>query len=132
MTIMGVELNGSELRYVVLQYGAEGGFEIAAANRMRLAETRSGPALSALHSAITTTLNELAPDLIAIKAKPETGQMRAGAAALKLEALLLASARCDVDFVSGARVNKVDETSDDLHKYLAPAYKTALAAAAVR
>jgi hypothetical protein len=129
---MGVELNGSELRYVVLHFGGEGHWEMSAANRLVLTHTRSGAALSAVQSAITTTLNEATPDLLAIKAKPESGQMRAGAAALKLEALLLASASCEVDFVSGSRVNKVGEDGGALRRYLVPAFKTALAAAAAK
>jgi len=128
MRVLGVELNAAELRYVVLEID-EAGYQVLAANRLTLADTRSGTALAAFQSAITTALNEAAPDLIAIKSKPESGQMRAGAAALKMEGILLANAKCNVEFISGAKINKVAETANELHGYLQPAFKAALAAA---
>jgi precorrin-6B methylase 2 len=89
MKIMGVELNASDLCYVLLNVTSDA-HEVLAANRLRLADTRSRSALSAFQSALLTTMNDGAPDLIAVKTKPESGRLRAGSAALKMEALLLA------------------------------------------
>ena len=127
MRVMGVELNAAELRYVVIEADGDN-YDVRAANRLTLADTRSRSALAAFQSAIVTTLNEASPDLIAVKAKPEAGQMRAGAAALKMEGILLANAHCDTEFVSGARINKIADTRSGLHAYLHPALRTAVAA----
>lgn len=126
---MGIELNASDLNYVLIDVDENHDVSIVGANRLALADTRSRSALAAFQSALLTTLNDAAPTLIAVKSKPESGQMRAGAAALKMEGLLLANASCEVLFVSGARVNKVTDTADGLYAYLQPAYKAALAAA---
>lgn len=128
MRIMGVEINAAELRYVIINVEAEARYDIEAANRLTLSDTRSPAALSAFQSAVITTLREMRPDLLAIKSKPEVGRLRAGAAAMKIEGILLANAQCEVDFVSGARVNKVEDQENDLHGYLQPALKCAIAA----
>ena len=101
---------------------------IKAANRLSLSDTRSRAVLVAFQSVVVTTLNDAAPERIAIKAKPENGRMRAGAAALKMEGIVLANAHCDVQFISGARVNRVETIENGLYAYLQDALKTALAA----
>lgn len=53
--------------------------------------------------------------------------MRAGAAALKMEGILLAAAQCDVEFISGKRINACGN-GDGLKAYHQPAYKAAVAA----
>lgn len=126
MRIMGVEFRASEMLYVVVETdGAT--FNVLAANRMTLSDTRSRRSLVSFQSAISATLNDAAPDRIAVKAKPENGRMRAGAAALKMEGILLANAACEVQFISGARIKKVADHPNELHAYLQPALKTALA-----
>jgi hypothetical protein len=52
----------------------------------------------------------------------------AGAAALKMEGLLLANARADVVFLSGFRVGRTETIENSLHGYLQVALLTALAA----
>lgn len=54
--------------------------------------------------------------------------MQAGAASLKMEAILLANAPCAVAFVSGARINQTDAEDLSLYAYLQPALKAAVAA----
>jgi hypothetical protein len=124
---MGVEFDASDMLYVVVE-DHDGDAEVIAASRLSLDDTRSRSSLSAFQSVLATTLNSYAVDLIAIKSKPEKGRMMAGAAALKMEALLLASAKSDVRFVSGARVKQVESIDNTLHKYLQTALLTALAA----
>ena len=45
-----------------------------------------------------------------------------------MEGIALANAPCDVDFVSGSRVNRSGASDDSLFSYLQPALKTAVAA----
>jgi hypothetical protein len=58
--------------------------------------------------------------------------MRAGAAALKMEGIILANSPCSVDFVSGARINACAVSDESLHAYLQPSLKAAHAAFAKR
>ena len=74
-----------------------------------------------------TTFNSTAPTLIAIKEKPEKGALQAGAAALKMEGIVLANAPCPTEFISGSRIKKCDETGP-IHAYLQPAFKAAAVA----
>lgn len=82
--------------------------------------------LRAFQDAVRTLYSSTNPDAIAIKAKPESGQMRAGAAALKMEGIALANAPCAVTFVFGAKINGCTAHDDSLPKYMWPAYKTAV------
>ena len=123
MKILGVELASNKLNYVLLVYQGDA-VEIAQANRLQLTSTRSPDALRAFQSAVSALLTGANPDRIGIKSKPESGQMRAGAAALKMEAILLAAAPCPVEFVSGARIVACEDC-DGLKKYHQPACKAA-------
>lgn len=96
MNILGVEFEAKKLNYVLLVCDGDE-VNIAQCNRLELSETRSRDSLRAFQNAVTTMLNGTQPDIIAIKDKPESGQMRAGSAALKMEGILLASAPCDVE-----------------------------------
>lgn len=125
MNILGVEFDAKKLNYVLL-VGDGNEFKIAQCNRLELTETRSRDSLRAFQNAVTTMLNGTQPDIIAIKDKPESGQMRAGAAALKMEGILLATASCDVEFVSGKRINACDE-GEGIKAYHQPAFKAAAA-----
>lgn len=129
MRVIGVEFAGSDMLYVVLDRDTDK-VRIVAANRLSLSDTRRRQDVAAFYNALTVTLNEYAADLVAIKLKPETGRMRAGAAALKMEALLLATAHADVEFVSGARMARVESMKSTLHAYLQNALRTGLAALA--
>lgn len=127
MRVLGIEFAGSDMFYVVID-SADGVKSIGSGSRLSLGETRSRTALMAFQSAVTTLINETVPDRVAIKAKPENGNMRAGAAALKMEGIVLANCRCDVDFVSGARVNKAEAIPNEMYGYLQPALRAAVAA----
>lgn len=126
MNILGVEFEAKKLNYVLLVCDGDE-FNIAQCNRLELTETRSRASLRAFQNAVTTMLNGTQPQIIAIKDKPESGQMRAGAAALKMEGILLASAPCDVEFVSGKRVNDC-EPGQSIKAYHQNAFKAAVAA----
>ncbi|MFM9858842.1 DUF3010 family protein [Pseudoxanthobacter sp. M-2] len=126
MNILGVEFEAKTLNYVLLVC-EEKKNEVKEANRLKLTDTRSKDSLRAFQSAVTTLITGTKPDLIAIKDKPESGQMRAGAAALKMEGILLAAAPCEVEFISGRRINACEDGAG-LRAYHQPAFKAALAA----
>lgn len=129
MRILGIEFSAWQMNYVAIDQTPEG-FDVHSTSRLSLGSTRSREALIAFQDAVKALFNSTAPDLIAIKEKPESGRLRAGAAALKMEGIALANAPCDVEFVSGARVNRSDASDDSLFSYMQPALKTAAAALA--
>ena len=120
MKIMGIEFAGSSLYYVVIELQADGSLAVIHKNKMKIGDTRSRESLIAFQNAVSTLFNSAQPGLIGIKAKPESGQMRAGAAALKMEGIILANSPCSVDFVSGARINACAVSDESLHAYLEP------------
>ncbi len=124
MKIIGLEFDSKKMNYVVLQT-TEDGYEIIDANRVILSETRERGALIAFQDAIKAVYDSIQPDFIGIKSKPETGRLRAGAASMKMEGIVLANSPCDVDFVSGKRVNQSDASDKNYFSYLQPALKTA-------
>lgn len=132
MKVMGVEFAGSNLHFVVIQLNDKGEGSVLQSNRLVLGDTRSRDSLVSFQNAVSTLFNTASPDLIGIKAKPEAGAMMAGAAALKMEGIVLANSPCEVDFVSGARINKCSVEDSTLFAYLQPALKAAHAALAQR
>lgn len=122
---MGVEFDARDMRYVVVENAANA-TSVVASNRLLLSQTRSRTALAAFQNTLKTTLSSHDIDLIAVKSKPEKGSMRAGAAALKMEALLLATAQVEVRFVSGKKVKNTAVIENSLPKYLQTALLTAL------
>lgn len=116
------------MNYVVLGCNADGKLVVLAANRLSLGDTRSPEALRAFQQAFQTLVKDVSPVRIAIKAKPEKGAMKAGPAALKMEALVLAAAPCEARFISGARINKCGAPETPLNAYHLPAYKAATCA----
>jgi len=127
MIVLGVEFAASQTTYVLLEQTSNS-ISIKGKGRVSLGATRSSDALRAYQSAVQTLLNDAAPDLMAIKEKPEHGAMQAGAAALKMEGILLANTTCRVTFVSGARINKCETDGEKLFAYYQAAFKAALAA----
>lgn len=132
MKVMGVEFAGSNLNFVVIQLNDKGEGSVLQSNRLVLGNTRSRDSLVSFQNAVSTLFNTASPDLIGIKAKPEAGAMMAGAAALKMEGIVLANSPCEVDFVSGARINKCSVEDSTLFAYRQPALKAAHAALAQR
>jgi hypothetical protein len=128
MKVMGVEFSASNLNYVVIELKDKQEWKVIQSNRLVLGETRSRDSLVAFQNAVSTLFNTAVPDLIGIKSKPESGAMMAGAAALKMEGIVLANSPCEIDFVSGARINKCLVEDPALFAYLQPALKTAHAA----
>lgn len=125
MKIIGVEFAASNMHYVVIELAANNEIRVIQSNKLVIGDTRSRDALVAFQRAVTALLNLVAPGLIGIKAKPESGQMRAGAASLKMEGIVLANSPCGVDFVSGARINACAVSDQNLRAYLQPALKAA-------
>jgi len=129
MKVLAIEFDSNYMNYVVVD-GSKDNPVVQSSNRLVLSHTRLRTALVGFQDALKALFNSVSPDRIAIKDKPETGRMRAGAAALKMEGIALANARCDIDFVSGSRVNKVASSCPTLFAYLQPAYKCGIAALA--
>jgi hypothetical protein len=132
LKILGIEFDASNLYYVFIELQANNDISVKQANKLVLGDTRSREALVAFQNATSTLFKSIAPDLIGIKAKPEAGQMRAGAAALKMEGIVLANSPCPIDFVSGARINSCTVADENLYAYLQPALKAAHMALAKR
>lgn len=126
MKILGIEFASSEMNYVGLS-AEDGTYAVVTSSRMTLGGTRDRDALVAFQNAVKTLLNDFGPDYLAIKEKPEAGKMRGGAAALKMEGIVIANAPCPVDFVSGRRINQVTEDDASLYGYVKPAFKAAVA-----
>lgn len=132
MKIMGIEFAGSYLNYVLIELNDKNDIHVLQSNRLVIGETRSRDSLVSFQNAVSTLFNTALPDLIGIKAKPEAGAMKAGAAALKMEGIVLANSPCEVDFVSGVRINKCAIVNPALYAYLQPALKAAYSALAKR
>lgn len=124
MKILGIDFDANKAGLVLVARDGDG-FTVLSKDRLQLGETRVAADMAAFKSALLKILSAAAPDEIAIRSKPENGQMRAGAAALKMEAIILAEASVAVEFVSGVKANKEEDTAG-LFAYLQPAYKAAV------
>lgn len=127
MKVLGVEFSSFHMNYVAIRPNGDS-YEVMTSSRMTIGGTRDRNALVAFQDAVKTLLNEVDPELLAIKEKPEAGRMQAGAASLKMEAIVLANAPCVADFVSGRRINQTHYEDPSLYAYLQPALKAAVAA----
>jgi len=123
--VMGVEFSASTMHYVLIELAEGNEISVVQANKLILGDSRSRDALVAFQSAVSALLKLVSPNLIGIKDKPESGKMQAGAASLKMEGILLANSPCEVDFVSGARINACTVSDDKLRAYSRPALKAA-------
>lgn len=128
MKVIGIEFSASDMNYVVVRQVDDGDIAVHEANRLTLADTRSPDALRAFQKAVKTLINDSSPDRVAIKSKPEKGALKAGPAALKMEALVLAALSCEVLFISGARINRRSDPAQPLKAYHVPAFKAAACA----
>ena len=84
MRSMGIEFASTNLHYVVIELQEDGSIVVLQANRLVLGETRSRDSLVSFQNAVSVLFNSTKPAFIGIKTKPETGKLRAGAAALKM------------------------------------------------
>jgi hypothetical protein len=126
MKSLGIELSGGQLIYILLDVAEH--IEVLASNRLELTHTRDREALVAFHTALRAVYNELSPDVIGIKEKPEKGRLSAGASALKMEGIAVACSPCPVHFISGAKINACGANVGALKKYQVPAFKAAVVA----
>jgi hypothetical protein len=124
---LGIEFCSSKLIYVLVEMSA-GGLSVLSSNKLELTSTRDRDALVAFQTALKTVFKATAPDIIGIKAKPEKGQMSAGAAALKMEGISLACSPCPVHFLSGAKINACEAPIAGMKKHQIPALKSAILA----
>lgn len=127
MKIVGVDFDANKALFVVVSGEAGAEASVVASARLQLDDTRSAEAFKKFQSGVRELLYTSAPNAISIRSKPENGQMRAGAAALKMEAIVLAeSGSADVSFVSSVKASKIAD-ADGLFAYLQTAYKAAVA-----
>jgi len=124
MTAMGIELTGHSLIYVLVEKDADA-LTVRNSSKLELLDGRSPDSLRHFQTALVTILTEAHPDLIALKDKPQSGGMQAGAPAIKMEALLLMAAACEVRFTTGSAIKNCTATDGVLRKYEHPAYKAA-------
>ena len=127
MKALGIEFNANKLIYVLVEMSADE-LDVLQSNKLELADTRNRDALVAFQTAVRTVFNTTNPDVIGIKAKPEKGQMSAGAAALKMEGITLACSPCPVHFLSGAKINACEASIAGIKKYQISAFKSAVLA----
>jgi hypothetical protein len=126
MKTVGIDFEGRSLLYVVVTLQDDGTRLVGESGKFGLDDTRAASAIAAFERGIVEVFGMAAPDRVAFKAKPESGQMRAGAAALKMEAIAMARAPCEVVFVTPQKTNAVADP-EGLFAYLKGAYKAAVA-----
>ena len=124
---IGIEFSSNKLIYVLVEM-SDGDLSVLSSNKLELADTRDRDALVTFQTALTAVFDATAPDVIGIKAKPEKGQMSAGAAALKMEGITLACSPCPVHFLSGTKINAFEAPEDGKRKYQIPSLKSAILA----
>jgi len=123
--VLGVDFDAKKASFILVgRINDE--VEVGLKERLELSDTRSRSALAEFRDAVRRIIGASAPSRIVIRAKPENGQMRAGAAALKMEAIILAESPVDVIFVSSVKANKQAD-GEGIYAYLQPAYKAAMA-----
>lgn len=127
MKALGIEFSSNKLIYVLVEM-SNGDLSVLSSNRLELTDTRDRDALVSFQTALKAVFNATAPDIIGIKAKPEKGQMSAGAAALKMEGISLACSPCPVHFLSGAKINACEAPEEGMKKYQIPSLKSAILA----
>ncbi len=125
MKVLGIDFDANKAAFVLVS-GIHEEAEVAHKERLQLGETRSQTDMATFQAGVRRIMELCAPDAISVRAKPENGQMRAGAAALKMEAIVLAESTAPLEFVSSVKASKQADR-DGLFAYLQPAYKAAMA-----
>jgi hypothetical protein len=127
MKIVGVDFDANKALFVVIDGEPDGPVEIVEFKKLQLDETREAQSLKRFRDEVRTFLVKHDAFALSVRSKPENGQMRAGAAALKMEALVLAeSGDAEVSFVSSVKAGKIAD-APGLFAYLQTAYKAAVA-----
>lgn len=127
MRSLGIDIAASDLRYVVIEVSGTTP-QLIAANTLQLAQTRDVKSIKAFQTALAAVFTEATPSVVAIRAMLEKGRMGAGAAALKIEALVLAQSLAPVRFYTNQRLAKQTAPGFNLPGYFDSAIKAALAA----
>lgn len=125
MQILGIELDSNRLCYVLVSGNSSSDAVLQGSGKLQIGETREADDVRKFAAQVADLVAGLSPDRIAIKAKPESGQMRAGAAALKMEAILIAKSACDVYFLSPQRLKPIEDRPE-LFSYLQDAWRAAV------
>jgi hypothetical protein len=118
-------MDANRLNYVLVNGTSPADADVIASGKLQIGESRVAGDVRCFSDELRQLVTSLAPTVVTIKAKPESGQMRAGPAALKMEALILAQTTCDVYFLSPQRL-AVIETKSDLYAYQQGAWKAAV------
>lgn len=129
MAVLGIDLDSKTLRWVEVHRVGES-HEAGASGRIILAATRDVEEMKRFAKTLKDVMDEVAPKKIAVREKPEAGRIRAGAASLKMEAIILSLAQVPVEFVGTAAINKCHEAHARLKEAEIPAFKAAVCAAA--
>lgn len=120
--VLGVEFAGSQMVWVLVDE------DPISSGNLKLTATRDNKAMAEFRASLDALLEQLNPDVIAVKEKPESGRMQAGGAALKMEGVLLSIATAEFDFVSGRRINAILDAAEGLKEKEKVAYKAAISA----
>ena len=128
MAILGIDLDSKTLRWVEVHSGGAS-HEAGSSGRIVLTATRDVDAMKRFAAALQDVLAEIGPTKIAIREKPETGRIRAGAASLKMEAIILNLALVPVEFIGVSMINKCVETNPRLKEVDIPAFRAAVCSA---
>lgn len=128
MRSLGIDFEGSDTIYVVIT-DADGTRRMETSGRIVLGDEREATDLRAFHRAVSTLLHDTKPDVIGMKKKPHGGGMSAGAAAIKMEALVLIAADSPVKLFTPQHLSRrVTYDGDGVYKYLHDAARAAIAA----
>lgn len=125
MNILGIELESNRLAYVYVRHETSTYPRVLQRGKLEIGSTRDASDIRKFADELRVLLGSLSPEAISVKAKPESGQMRAGAAALKMEAILVASTSCPVHFLTPQSLKAVED-NPDLFAYLQDAWKAAV------
>ncbi|MEQ8284883.1 DUF3010 family protein [Thalassospira sp.] len=126
MKVIGIDFNAHQMCYIVIE-GEQENFDILDYNKIALSSTRSSGDLQTFQVAVSGLLKDATPNKIAIKQKNEKGFRSMGPAGLKMEGLLLASAECEVVFISSKKTQKIELESAP-KKFVEDALKSAISA----
>jgi hypothetical protein len=125
LKILGIELDSNRLCYVLIAGETAAAASVIGSGKLQIGEAREAADVRKFAAEVADLVKALGPARIAVKAKPENGQMRAGAAALKMEAILIAQTSCDVYFLSPQRLKPIEDNAD-LFAYLQGAWKASI------
>lgn len=126
MRILGIEFQSDQTIWVsiIVENDVVSSFE---SGFLKIHGTKSASDMKQYAADLKQLFADYPAMKIAIKDKPETGRMRAGAAAMKMEGVFLLTAPCEVVFMSARAVGKAMETASGVKEKYKDAYRAAVA-----